>query len=133
MKYEIKQLNDTDVVIISNENPSNKDWYWNENTNKVKHYFENRECYPSLIHRYKVIATISPFELKGLPILKLPNQVISKSPIQELINEMKETLEKCLPEFKIGIQHAILRASAYLGEELPNQEEDIEKLANKFL
>ena len=74
MKYEIKQLNDTDVVIISNENPSNKDWYWNENTNKVKHYFENRECYPSLIHRYKVIATISPFELKGLPMLEISNQ-----------------------------------------------------------
>lgn len=36
------------------------------------------------------------------------------SPIQELLNELKETFEKCLPEFKVGIQHAILRASAYL-------------------
>lgn len=34
--------------------------------------------------------------------------------IKELISELKETLEKCLPEFKTGIQHVILRASAYL-------------------
>ncbi len=50
--------------------------------------------------------------------------------VQELINELKETSEKCLPEFKIGIQHAIMRASAYI-ENQPKAVE-VEKLRDAF-
>ena len=68
MKYEIKQLNDTDAVVISDEeikiNDSITDgyrvWYWRDN------------C--SLLGRKKVIATIAPFKIEGLPMLELPNQ-----------------------------------------------------------
>ena len=34
--------------------------------------------------------------------------------VSQLIDELKETLKECQPEFSIGIKHSILKASAYL-------------------
>jgi hypothetical protein len=45
------------IYITSDENPKNKDYYWDENKRKVKRYFESRESFPSLLHRFKVIIT----------------------------------------------------------------------------
>jgi hypothetical protein len=48
------------IYITSNEDPKNKDYYWDENKLKVKRYFESRESFPSLLHRFKVILTTDP-------------------------------------------------------------------------
>jgi hypothetical protein len=48
------------IYITSNEDPKNKDYYWDENKLKVKRYFEDRESFPSLLHRFKVILTTDP-------------------------------------------------------------------------
>ena len=45
---------------FSNDNPKHKDYYWDENKNDIRRYFESRESYPSLIHRYKVICCNNP-------------------------------------------------------------------------
>jgi hypothetical protein len=48
------------IYITSDEDPKNKDYYWDENKLKVKRYFESRESFPSLLHRFKVILTTDP-------------------------------------------------------------------------
>jgi hypothetical protein len=45
------------IYITSNEKIKDKDYYWDENKQKIKRYFEKREAYPSLIHRFKIILT----------------------------------------------------------------------------
>jgi hypothetical protein len=45
------------IYITSDEEIKNGDWYFDENKLKVKRYFEKREAYPSLIHRFKIILT----------------------------------------------------------------------------
>jgi len=70
MKYEIKRFNDTDAVVISNEEPKINDWYnSNLGINKLGSTTRYVEKY-----REKIIATISPFKIGGLPMLELPNQ-----------------------------------------------------------
>lgn len=71
MKYKIKRLNNTDAVVISDEEIKINDpitdgyrvWYWRDN------------C--SLLGRKKIIATISPFKIEGLPMLELDNQEVN--------------------------------------------------------
>ena len=46
-----------DIYITSDEEIKDGDWYFDENKLKVKRYFEKREAYPSLIHRFKIILT----------------------------------------------------------------------------
>jgi hypothetical protein len=52
------------IYITSDEDPKNKDYYWDENKLKVKRYFESRESFPSLLHRFKVILTTDPNLIK---------------------------------------------------------------------
>jgi hypothetical protein len=70
MKYEIKQLNENDAVVISDKEPKINDWYNSDlGINKLGSTTRYVEKY-----RHKVIATIYPFKLEGLPMLELPNQ-----------------------------------------------------------
>jgi hypothetical protein len=69
MKYEIKQLNDTDAVVILDKEPKINDWYNSDlGINKLGSTTRYVEKY-----REKVIATISPFKIEELPMLELPN------------------------------------------------------------
>lgn len=70
MKYEIKQLNATDAVVISDEEIKINDPI----TDGYKIWYQ-RDNY-SLLNRKKIIATISPFKIEGLPILELPKNNI---------------------------------------------------------
>ena len=70
MKYEIKQVNENDAVVISDKEPKINDWYNSDlGINKLGSTTRYVEKY-----RHKVIATIYPFKLEGLPMLELPNQ-----------------------------------------------------------
>jgi hypothetical protein len=70
MKYEIKQLNENDAVVILDKEPKINDWYNSDlGINKLGSTTRYVEKY-----RHKVIATISPFKLEGLPMLELSNQ-----------------------------------------------------------
>jgi hypothetical protein len=51
--------------------------------------------------------------LAGLLNRNFKNKYKMKTPIRQLIEELKATHENCLPEFKNGIQHSILRAGVY--------------------
>jgi hypothetical protein len=51
------QVTNQHIYITSDEEPKNKDYYWDENKNKIKRYFERRESSPSLLHRFKIILT----------------------------------------------------------------------------
>jgi hypothetical protein len=53
-----------DIYITSDEEIKDGDWYFDENKLKVKRYFEKREAYPSLIHRFKIILTTDPDLIK---------------------------------------------------------------------
>ena len=79
MKYEIKQLNDTNAVIISDEETlsNNGDYFLGHpNYDKLLKWNmpEKTQHEGKQIWIKKVIATISPFELEGLPMIELPNQ-----------------------------------------------------------
>lgn len=70
MKYEIKRFNDIDAVVILDKEPKINDWYNSDlGINKLGSTTRYVEKY-----RHKVIATISPFKIEGLPMLELPNQ-----------------------------------------------------------
>ena len=51
------ECSNKNIYITSDEEIKDKDYYWDENKLKVKRYFKNRESYPSLIHRFKIILT----------------------------------------------------------------------------
>ena len=79
MKYEIKQLNDTNAVIISDEETlsNNGDYFLGHpNYDKLLKWNmpEKTQHEGKQIWIKKVIATISPFKIGGLPMLELPNQ-----------------------------------------------------------
>ena len=82
MKYEIKQLNENDAVVILSEEIKINDWVIDLETNTL---FQVKEQKLTGIIRSdtdtfiedackKIIATIYPFKLEGLPMLELPNQ-----------------------------------------------------------
>ena len=82
MKYKIIQINDYAVVISDDEIKINdfitdnyKVWKWKDN------------C--SLLGKKKVIATIAPYFIEGLPMLELPNQEedVDKFYLRDLGNE----------------------------------------------
>lgn len=79
MKYEIKQLNDTDAVVINSlETLSNNGDYFLGHPNYDKLFKwnmpEKTQHEGKQVWIKKVIATISPFKIEGLPMLELPNQ-----------------------------------------------------------
>jgi hypothetical protein len=63
-KNDRKNRKKFNIYITSDENPKNKDYYWDENKLKFKRYFESRESFPSLLHRFKVILTTDPNLIK---------------------------------------------------------------------
>lgn len=76
----------------------------------------------------KKVISQSSLKLEGIPVINI------YSPIQQLLTELKETFNNCLPEFKTGIQHAVLRTSCYLESDNQYTLKDIEeaiKLAKK--
>jgi hypothetical protein len=145
MKYEIKQVNENDAVVISNEEIKINDpitdgyriWWWRD------------DC--SLLGRKKIIATISPFKIEGLPMLELSN----KTPIIDTFwLEKLCYYDRRNPDFQIkeefGYDKEEVEATGNFSKkdcacdncfygrtrmaekyisELPNQEEDVEKLA----
>jgi hypothetical protein len=58
--FRVFERSTQNIYITSDEDPKNKDYYWDENKLKVKRYFESRESFPSLLHRFKVILTTDP-------------------------------------------------------------------------
>lgn len=79
MKYEIKQLNDTDAVVINSlETLSNNGDYFLGHPNYDKLFKwnmpEKTQHEGKQVWIKKIIATISPFKIEGLPMLELPNQ-----------------------------------------------------------
>lgn len=81
MKYKIEKLNDTDAVVISDEEIKentntfkegiNGDWFWCAKYNKIAN---NGDI---TAFDFKVIATISPFKIEGLPMIELPKRDIT--------------------------------------------------------
>lgn len=79
MKYEIKQLNEIDAVVISDEEIEKDDYYISLESNYASHPKGKNVLY-NLITKTngknpkKIIATISPYKIEGLPMLELPNR-----------------------------------------------------------
>ena len=77
MKYrEIKLEDNKSILVDESADIENKDWYWDENKLKVKHYFESRESFPSLIHRFKIIATINHSIDLNVPMVIVEDEVM---------------------------------------------------------
>lgn len=92
MKYEINQLNDTDAVVISNEKIKHKDIVLHFTSNSILKADEFHESNGNvtllfqdtlskrevlIIECRKVIATISPYKIEGLPMLEFPERNIT--------------------------------------------------------
>ena len=94
--YEIRQSNDTDAVVILDKEPKINDWYNSDlGINKLGSTTRYVEKY-----RKKVIATISPFKIEGLPILELPNQ---EGDMEKLLQSKEFTLNEVKGLlFKVG-------------------------------
>jgi hypothetical protein len=76
MKYlKIKLEDNKSVLVDSSTAIENKDWYWDENKLKVKHYFESKESFPSLIHRFKIVATINYSISLDVPMVIIEDEV----------------------------------------------------------
>ena len=122
--YKIEKLNNTDAVVISDEeikiNDSITDgyrvWYWRDN------------C--SLLGRKKVIATISPFKIEGLPMLELGKshriEILLKPEHIELLNGGNIKITNNKVEYTLPQKFINENDKWFI--ELPNQEEDVEKL-----
>ena len=110
----MKTIQTTTHLLLVDETAeiNNNNWFINLANNTI-----NQATNWIYVSTCRKIIAASP-KLGDLPEFETlpPNMPIKESinPIQELINELKDTLSKCLPEFKTGIQHSILRASAYL-------------------
>jgi len=80
----------------------------------------------------KVIATIAPYKIEGLPMLELelPNQEITIGSVTNfgIITDINEN-SICVGKNKKGVELWYKKSSVYL---LPNQEEDEEKLADNY-
>ncbi len=157
MKYEIKQLNDTDAVVISDEKIKENNYYISWETDYATEPKERFVLYVLVTktngkNPKKVIATISPFKLEGLPMLELPN----KTPIIDTFwLEKLCYYDRRNPDFEIkeefGYDKEEVEATGNFAKkdcvcdncfygrtkmaekyifELPNQEEDVEKLAD---
>lgn len=55
-----------DIQIDQSKQIETLDWYYDENKQKIKRYFESRESFPSLVHRHKIVAS-SFFLSKDIP------------------------------------------------------------------
>ena len=73
MKYEIKQINDTDAVVISDEEIKDGDIALDGND--LFSPYEKGDI--PVVKFEKVIATISPFKIEGLPMLELHKRDIT--------------------------------------------------------
>ena len=145
MKYEIKQLNATEAVVISDEEikPNTKtfkegfngDWFWNSKHNQISNIGDITSF------DFKIIATIAPFKLEGLPMLELPNQ--GKYIIE--YQQYPDGTHVCIAynngdwfcdcgiegnEISENNARIILNS---LNSQLPNQEEDVSKIATDYV
>ena len=152
MKYEINQLNDTDAVVISNEKIKHKDIVLHFTSNSILKADEFHESNGNvtllfqdtlskrevlIIECRKVIATISPFKIEGLPMLELSKIGRKVIPNENWGSNTCKIIEGVITkdygnefEIKTDTGKTLL---VYCDEvnlaELPNQEEDVEKLA----
>ena len=78
---------------------------------------------------FKIIYSLHKID-DSIPLFEMVEDDIK--PIQGLISELKEMLNECLPEFKIGIQHSILRASAYLRKRYEDGKNTKQQVENLF-
>lgn len=115
MKYEIKQLNDTDAVIISDEKIKESFYYFIESITTKNMILKASESKTS-DNCKKIIATISPFKIEGLPMIELDNK--NQEPCNFCGKTVREQMKGCN---KITCYRQFL----------PNQEEDVEKLAKQ--
>ena len=91
MKYEIKQLNDTDAVVISDEEIKENNYYISWETDYATEPKERFVLYVLVTktngkNPKKVIATIAPFRIDGLPMLELLNQEEDIEKLADLSN-----------------------------------------------
>ena len=121
MKYlKIKLEDNKSVLVDSSTEIENKDWYWDENKLKVKHYFESRESFPSLIHRFKIIATINHSIDLDVPM------VIVKHEVEELAEHSSEVQEATYtPPHKTTYKHGFIDGYKAKQEEGTFSEEDL--------
>lgn len=117
MKYEIKQ-----AVVILDKEPKINDWYNSDlGINKLGSTTRYVEKY-----RHKVIATISPFKLEGLPILELPNQ-------EEDIQIDKLAVNYCIETKQDNRLHYFIRnifRAGYKAAQKQYSEEDMRDIYN---
>lgn len=131
MKYKIKQLNDTDAVVISDEEENYTDMftYYVDTQLNTLEYEGDSDNY---INPYwkKIIATISPYKIEGLPMIKLPN------PAYDWFASKSYLEQHSLSDKYFESRNPSLLTNEQVTEmyklELPNQEEDVEKLAEKW-
>lgn len=73
-KYEIIQLSNTEAVVIGDKEPSDESWYISTEGKLLR--FTGRKVLGDKLPKTckKVIATIAPYKIEGLPMLELPNQ-----------------------------------------------------------
>jgi len=135
MKYEIKQLNDTDAVVINSlETLSNNGDYFLGHPNYDKLFKwnmpEKTQHEGKQVWIKKVIATISPFKIEGLPMLELPN------PAYDWFASKSYLEQHSLSDKYFESRNPSLLTNEQVAEmyklELPIQEEDIKKLALDF-
>jgi hypothetical protein len=112
------------IYITSNEDPKNKDYYWDENKLKVKRYFEDRESFPSLLHRFKVILTTDP-KLIADGVQAIDDEFLEwfvKNPSCEFV-ELEVDLSKHNGQFqtKYGWKIIIPKQESFVGKIIPLQ------------
>ena len=139
MKYEIKRFNDIDAAIISNEEIKSGDWFilffGMESPEVLKATKENSIGIKS--NCKKIIATISPFKLEGLPMLELSKIGRKVIPNENWGSNTCKIIEGVITkdygnEFEIKTDTGktlLIYCDEVNLAELLNQEEDIEKLA----
>jgi hypothetical protein len=138
MKYEIKKVNENDAVIILSEEIKINDWVIDLETNTL---FQVKEQKLTGIIRSdtdtfiedackKIIATISPFKIEGLPMLELPN------PAYDWFASKSYLEQHSLSDKYFESRHPSLLTNEQVTEmyklELPSQEEDVRLLALKM-
>jgi hypothetical protein len=99
------------IYITSDEEPENKDYYWDENKNKIKRYFERRESSPSLLHRFKIILTTDQ-NLIADGVQAIPDEFLEwfiKNPTCEyvqVINGLFSPMGRQVDPMELGQNHS---------------------------